>query len=373
MTIISYMTDVSFAIGAIRELPSLAARHRIVRPFIITDQGVAAAGLTGMASAGLGHCATFDATPANPTESAVELAVSAFKRASADGIIAIGGGSVIDLAKAVALAATHSGPLSGYAAIANGAERITAAVAPVIAVPTTSGSGSEVGRATLIVLKDRRKVAFISTHLLPRCAICDPVLTMSMPPSLTAGSGMDAIAHCIETLLSPRINPPAEAIALDGLQRAAANVERAVQFPSDMPARSEMMMASFEAGLCFQKGLGAVHALSHPLGALEAPVLHHGTVNGVLLPAVLRFNEKLCSEKYDRIRAALQLAPQLDLADRLAEMQRKLGLPTRLRDLGVGRESLRHVAREAMHDLSHGTNPRTASEDDYLNMLDESF
>lgn len=373
MTIISYMTDVLFAIGAIRELPSLAVRHRIVRPFIITDQGVAAAGLTKMASAGLGPCPMFDATPANPTELAVDLAVSAFKGASADGIIAIGGGSVIDLAKAVALAATHSGPLSDYAAIANGGERITAAVVPVIAVPTTSGSGSEVGRAALIVLRDRRKVAFISTHLLPRCAICDPALTMSMPALLTAGSGMDAIAHCIETLLSPRINPPAEAVALDGLQRAVLNIERAVQFPSDRLARSEMMMASLEGGLCFQKGLGAVHALSHALCALEAPVLHHGTINGVLLPAVLRFNEQICSEKYDRIRTALHLAPELNLADRLAEMQDKVGLPTRLRDLSISRESLRNVAREAMHDLSHGTNPRTANEEDYLNILDESF
>lgn len=373
MTVISYLTDVLFDIGAIRELPSVAARHRIRRPFVITDQGVAAAGLIEMATAGLGHCPIFDATPPNPTEAAVDLAVAAFKRAAADGIIAIGGGSVIDLAKATALAATHSGPLSDYAAIADGGERITAATAPVIAVPTTSGSGSEVGRAALIVLRDRRKVAIISPHLLPRCAICDPALTISMPPSLTAGSGMDAVAHCIETLLSPRVNPPAEAIALDGLQRAVSNIERAVQVPSDRLARREMMMASLEGGLCFQKGLGAVHALSHALGALETPILHHGTVNGVLLPAVLRFNEEACSEKYHRIRSALRLAPGLDLADRLAELQRGVGLPTRLRDLGVSRESLRSVARQAMHDHSHGTNPRTANEDDYLGILNESF
>ncbi len=373
MTVISYMTDVLFDIGAIRELPSLVARHRIRRPFIVTDRGVVAAGLSERAMAGLGHCPTFDATPPNPTESAVDLAVAVFKEAGADGIIAIGGGSVIDLAKAVALAATHRGPLSGYAAITNGGERITAAVAPVIAVPTTSGSGSEVGRAALIVLRDRRKVAIISPHLLPRCAICDPALTLSLPPLLTAGTGMDAIAHCIETLISPRVNPPAEAIALDGLQRAVSNIERAIQNPSDRLARSEMMMASLEGGLCFQKGLGAVHALSHALCALETPVLHHGTINGVLLPAVLRFDEKICSEKYDRIRSALRLAPALDLAERLAELQRRVGLPTRLRHLDVSHESLQNVAREAMHDLSHGTNPRTANEDDYLRILNESF
>jgi 4-hydroxybutyrate dehydrogenase len=372
MTVISYMTDVLFDVDAISELPSVAARHRISRPFIVTDQGVAAAGLIEKATSGLRQCPIFDATPPNPTESAVDLAAAAFKAASADGIIAIGGGSVIDLAKAVALAATHSGPLADYAAVAGGAERITAAVAPLIAVPTTSGSGSEVGRASLLVLRDSRKVAIISPHLLPRCAICDPALTTSMPPSLTAGTGMDAIAHCIETFLSPRVNPPAEAIALDGLGRAVSHIERAVRVPSDTLARSEMMMAALEGGLCFQKGLGAVHALSHALCA-EAPLLHHGTLNGVFLPAVLRFNETACLEKYDRIRSALRLGAEADLAGALAKMHRSLGLPTRLRDLGVSRGTFPNVARGAMHDLSHATNPRTASEDDYVRILEESF
>ena len=372
MTFISYMTDVVFDVGAIGEIPSVVARHRMGRPFIVTDRGIAAAGLIEMATAALGHCPTFDATPPNPTESAVELAAVAFKDASADGIIAIGGGSVIDLAKAVALSATHSGFLADYAVVSRGAERITAGVAPDNAVPTTSGSGSEVGRASLIVLRDRRKVAIISAHLLPRCAICDPALTASMPPSLTAGTGMDAIAHCIEAFLSPRINPPADAIALDGLERAVSTIERAVAAPSDMIARSEMMMAALEGGLCFQKGLGAVHALSHALCA-EAPLLHHGTLNSILLPAVLRFNETMCLDKYDRIRSALRLASRVDLADAVAKLQGSLGLPARLRDLGVNRECFANVAHGAMHDLSHATNPRTTSEDDYVRILEESF
>ena len=366
------MTDVLFEIGAISELPSVVARHGIRLPLIVTDQGVTTAGLIEKATSGLGRCPIFDATPSNPTQAAVELAVAAFNAASADGIVAVGGGSVIDLAKAVALAATHSGSLAEYAAIVGGAERITAAVAPVIAVPTTSGSGSEVGRASLIILEDRRKVAIISPHLLPRCAICDPTLTMSMPPSLTAGSGMDAIAHCIETFLSPRVNPPAEAIALDGLKRAISQIKRAVRVPSDTFARSEMMMAALEGGLCFQKGLGAVHALSHALCA-DAPFLHHGTLNGILLPAVLRFNGTTCLPKYDRIRLALRIDAKADLADVLANSHRSLGLPARLRDLGVIRDRFPKVAREAMNDLSHGTNPRTASEKDYLGILEESY
>jgi alcohol dehydrogenase class IV len=269
--------------------------------------------------------------------------------------------------------AAHPGALPDYAAIVNGGERITNAVAPVIAIPTTSGSGSEVGRAALIVTKDRRKLAIISPHLLPRCAICDPGLTVSMPPMLTAGTGMDAIAHCIETLLSPRFNPPAEAIALDGLQRGFFNIERAVQCPSDMQARAEMMMASLEGGLCFQKGLGAVHALSHALGALETPVLHHGTLNGILLPAIVRFNEPVCSEKYARIRSALRLANERDLADVLKQLQRRIGLPTGLGELGVDRDILPRLARAAMQDLSHATNPRTAAEQDYFSLLSESL
>jgi alcohol dehydrogenase class IV len=357
----------------LRELRSLLGRHRIARPFIITDRGVLAAGLAQTISDSVGLAPMFDQTPPNPTEEAVHLAVSAFKAASADGIIALGGGSVIDLAKAVALLATHAGALSDYVAIANGGERITNAVAPLIAIPTTSGSGSEVGRAALIVTRDRRKLAIISPHLLPRCTICDPALTVSMPPSLTAGTGMDALAHCIETFLSPRINPPADAIALDGLQRAFFNIMPAVQSPADMHARSEMMMASLEGGLCFQKGLGAVHALSHVLGSLEAPVLHHGTLNGILLPAVLRFNEQACAEKYARIRSALRLSERHDLADVTADLQRKIGLPTRLGELGVGRDILPRLAGEAMHDLSHATNPRTATADDYLHLLSDSF
>jgi alcohol dehydrogenase class IV len=269
MTPISYMTDAVFGVGTVRELPGILERFRISSPFIVTDRGVVAAGLSKAVTHHIGDAPMFDETPANPTEKAVGLAISAFKAASADGIIALGGGSVIDLAKALALLATHPGSLSDYVAVANGGERITSAVAPLVAIPTTSGSGSEVGRAALIVTNERRKLALISPHLLPRCAICDPELTVSMPPSLTAGSGMDAIAHCIETLLSPRFNPPAEAIALDGLRRAFLNIDRAMQCPSDMQARSEMMMASLEGGLCFQKGLGVVHALSHALGTTQ--------------------------------------------------------------------------------------------------------
>ncbi len=195
------------------------------------------------------------------------------------------------MAKAVALLVAHPPPLAQYAMVEGGVARITPAVAPLIAIPTTAGTGSEVGRGGLITLADGRKLGLVSPHLIPKVAICDPELTLGLPPLLTAATGMDALAHCLETFLSPRVNPPAEAIALDGLGRAARHIERAVSDGADREARWQMMTASMEGAMAFQKGLGAVHAMSHPMGALREPSLHHGTLNAVVLPAVLRFNE----------------------------------------------------------------------------------
>ncbi len=204
----------------------------------------------------------------------------------------------------MALRATHAGQLAEYALIEGGAGRI-GPVAPLIAVPTTAGTGSEVGRAALITLRDGRKLALISGHLIPARAICDPELTLGLPPLLTAATGMDALTHCIETFLSPRYNPPADAIALDGAGRAMRFLPRAVAEGGDREARAEMMMAALQGGLTFQKGLGAVHGLSHALGAIPDPVLHHGTLNAVILPAVLRFNAPAAAAKYPRLARAM--------------------------------------------------------------------
>jgi 4-hydroxybutyrate dehydrogenase len=370
---ISYMTDVIFGQGAVRELPAQAEKLEIRRPLVVTDRGLVAAGVVERVIGHIKSVSLFDRTLPNPAEAAVEQAAAQYSAEQCDGIIAVGGGSAIDLAKAAALRVTHPGPLPAYAAVENGQGRITSAIAPLIAVPTTSGSGSEVGRASLIVLNDGRKIAIISKHLLPKIAICDPELTRSLPPLLAAGCAMDAIAHCIEALLSPRFNPPADAIALDGLARAVSNVERAVHDPADDTACSEMMMASLQAGLCFQKGLGAVHALSHALGALQEPVLHHGTLNGVFLPAVLRFNEIDCTTALSRIRVALTIPETSGLDAFFARLQARLQLPCRLRDLGVCEAMLPGAAKAALQDLNHETNPRRATEADYAVLLQESF
>src|SRR5690606_24976358 len=216
-------------------------------------------------------------TPPNPTESAVKAALAQYREAGCDGIIALGGGSPIDLAKGVALLATHEGELEQYAVIYGRLDRITAKVAPLIAIPTTAGTGAEVGRAALLTLDDGRKLGIISPHLIPKRAICDPELTLGLPPMLTAATGLDALSHCIETYCSPRFNPPAEAIALDGAGRIWRNLAVAFENGRNLDARSEMLMGAVMGGLSFQKGLGAVHSLSHALGGLKDVSLHHGT------------------------------------------------------------------------------------------------
>lgn len=376
MATISYLTTAQFDFGAIRMVTAECGRLGITRPLIVTDIGIRASGLLDRLreamAAPLGF-EVFDGTPPNPTEAATLAALARYREAKADGIIAMGGGSSIDLGKAVALMATHEGPMVRYAAVEGGAARITSAVAPLIAIPTTSGTGSEVGRGSVIVLNDGRKLGFLSPHLLPKVALCDPELTLGLPPMLTAATGMDAMAHCIETFLSPLVNPPAEAIALDGLAKSAACIERATRNGQDRDARWNMMMAAMEGALAFQKGLGAVHALSHPLGALKDLKLHHGTLNAVLLPPVIRFNAAHVGNKLAKVAEVMGLAPGADVAQAITELNARLGLPAGLRSMGVAREALAGIAEAAPKDHCHGTNPRVASVADYLQILETSW
>jgi alcohol dehydrogenase class IV len=376
MALITYLTTVKFGFGEIAGIEADLAGLGVAKPLIVTDKGIVAAGLLASIAAHaplLASAPVFDGTPTNPTEAATRAALAVYKQHGCDGLVAIGGGSPIDLAKAVALLATHDGELASYAAILGGIPKITAAVAPVIAVPTTSGTGSEVGRAALVTLDDGRKLGFISPYLIPKLAICDPELTLGLPAWLTAATGMDAVTHCIETYLSPRENPPAEAIALDGLKRAVAFIERAVKDGSDREARKEMMMAALQGGLTFQKGLGAVHALSHPLGGLKEISLHHGTLNAVLLPAVLRFNEPAATAKYAAIRSTLGLPADADLAAWVADLVKRLGMPGSLSQMGLSREVFPAIAEAATKDHSSATNPREAKAADYQAMLEASF
>jgi 4-hydroxybutyrate dehydrogenase len=378
MSLINYITQIQFESGAVRLLKEECERIGIRRPLVVTDKGVAAAGIVDIVLDALADTpvTVFDGTPPNPNEAAVREAVAAYRQGACDGIVAVGGGSSIDLAKGVAVCATHDGPLQSFAVIEGGAARITAKTAPVIAVPTTAGTGSEVGRGAILILDDGRKVGVISPYVVPKVAICDPELTLGLPPVLTAATGMDAIAHCLETFMAPAFNPPADGIALDGLWRGWQHIERATRHPDDRVARMNMMSASMQGALAFQKGLGCVHSLSHSLGGIN-PRLHHGTLNAIFLPAVIEFNKESASvrdeNKLERMAKAMGVGSGSEVTYALRAMTKRLGLPTGLAELGVTREMFPQIIKGALKDHSHKTNPRVASEDDYRAMLEASL
>nr|WP_312377665.1 iron-containing alcohol dehydrogenase [Delftia acidovorans] len=378
MAFINYVTQIQFDFGAVRLLRQECERVGITRPLIVTDQGVKAAGVLQKALDAVGGMphAVFDQTPANPTEAAVRAAAAIYQEQRCDGLIAVGGGSAIDCAKGVAIAATHEGPLSHYATIEGGSPRISERVAPLIAVPTTSGTGSEVARGAIIIVDDHRKLGFHSWHLVPRAAICDPELTYGLPAMLTAATGMDAIAHCMETFMAAAFNPPADGIALDGLTRGWAHIERATRNGQDAEARRQLMSASMQGAMAFQKGLGCVHSLSHSLGGVN-PRLHHGTLNAMFLPAVVRFNAEAESvraeQRLQRMAHAMGLDSGSDIPEAIRDMNARLGLPTGLAAMGVERAQFAAVIGGALKDHCHGTNPRLASADDYEQMLATSL
>jgi 4-hydroxybutyrate dehydrogenase len=382
MAFIYYITQVHLDFGSVSLLPAECARMGSQRPLIVTDAGVRAAGVLALAEAALGDLphAVFDATPSNPTEAAVRAATAAYKAAGCDGLIAVGGGSSIDLAKGVAIAATHDGPLKNYATIEGGSPRISDRVAPLIAVPTTAGTGSEVARGAILIVDDGRKLGFHSWHIVPKTALLDPALTLGLPPMLTAATGMDAIAHCMETFMAPAVNPPADGIALDGLARGWAHVERATRDGSDRDARWNMMSASMQGAMAFQKGLGCVHSLSHSLGGVN-PRLHHGTLNAVFLPAVIQFNAPAESiqreQRLQRMAHAVGIgscdAMGSELAEALRTLNGRLGLPGGLAAMGVTPDLFERVIDGAMADHCHKTNPRLATRDDYRAMLEQSM
>jgi 4-hydroxybutyrate dehydrogenase len=382
MARIHYLTQIDLDPGVVRLLPAECERTGIKRPLVVTDAGVRAAGVLQQALDALGSLphAVFDGTPSNPTEAAIRAAVEIYRAEGCDGLVAVGGGSAIDLAKGLAIAATHDGPLATYATIEGGSAKITDRVPPLIAVPTTAGTGSEVARGAIVIVDDGRKLGFHSWHLMPKAALLDPELTLGLPPGLTAATGMDAIAHCMETFMAPAVNPPADGIALDGLARGWAHIERATRDGHDREARWHMLSASMQGAMAFQKGLGCVHSLSHSLGGVN-PRLHHGTLNAVFLPAVVRFNAAApilqAEQRLQRMAHAMGL-PGCDslgteVAVAIAAMNARLGLPSGLRAMGVGEDLFERVIDGAMADHCHKTGPLLATRDDYRRMLEDSL
>jgi alcohol dehydrogenase class IV len=366
MATISYLTRIEFGEGEVNRLNGILAELGVARPLVVTDRGLVATGLVDRVCEIVGPgVAVFADTPPNPTEAAVMNAFEAFRAAGADGVVGLGGGSALDLAKAVRLLSGHPPPLLQYAAVEGGVQRIHAGICPMVAIPTTAGTGSEVGRAAVIVTADGRKLGILSPHMLPSVAICDPELTYGLPPGLTAATGMDAISHCLETFMSPAFNPPAEAIALHGLDCGLGAIEQATADGRDRAARRDMMVSALEGAMAFQKGLGAVHALSHPLGAIPGLTLHHGTLNAVLMPAVLRFNRPAIGGKWYVLRERMGGEPDQVIAD----LNALLGLPSGLAAMGVTEPMMEAVAEAAPKDHCHATTPRKPTVAEYLDIL----
>lgn len=369
MALINYLTKIHLADGVLEDaLGAEVEALGIKRPLLVTDRGLVEAGLVERALSAMPtslDVTTFDDTPSNPTEAAARHAADIYRGEACDGLIGFGGGSSLDLAKAVGILVTHEGPLADYAAIEGGVARIKDVLPPLIAIPTTAGTGSEVGRGTVIILNDGRKLGLLSPYIIPKVAICDPTLTLGLPPLLTAGTGMDALTHCIETYIATAYNPPADGIALDGLRRAAASIERAVDKGTDLAARREMMAAAMNGALAFQKGLGGVHAMSHGLASLKGKDLHHGTLNAVLLPHVLDFNGPAVSHRYDDLALAMGLPPRTDLPGAVHKLSERLGLPARLGIMGIDERAIEAAAPLAEKDHTNGTNPRRAVAADY--------
>lgn len=367
---ITYLTDIYFGSGASAILPDLLSGLGVRRPLLVTDRGLSDLGIPKRI--GLGEAPVYSGVRTNPSEHQVVEAAHRYRVESCDGMVAAGGGSSMDLAKCAGILIGHDKPLASYAIREGGAARITRPIPPVVTVPTTAGSGSEVGRAALVTLCSGDKVGFLSRLLTPSAAVCDPELTLTMPPRLTAGTGMDAISHCVETFCSTRCNPVADAIALDGLERGCRHIGAVFRNGRDTEARKGMMMCALQGGLAFQKGLGAVHSLSHPLGSLDRS-LHHGTLNGLFLPAVLRFNADFCREKFSAMARRLRLDRGSDLPDYFEALNRQLGMPSSLSELGVTREELEPLPAKAASDHCSPTNPRPLDEaacrDLYMSVL----
>jgi len=369
MPLIQYLSRIHFDFGAIDLLSQEISRLGIRRPLLITDKGIASAGLLQRAlDAAQPHkLVLYNETTENPNEASLEACLALWTENACDGVIALGGGSPIDLAKAVALLASHGGSFADYGVKTGGSEQI-GKVAPQIAIPTAAGTGAEVGRACVMTLRNGRKTVAVNLNMVADVVICDPGLTISLPPRLTAATGIDALSHGIETFCSPTVNPPAEAIARDCIARAARWLPVAVEDGSNREARWNMMMAALEGGMVLQKGLGAAHAMANPLGEGG---YHHGTLIGVLLPAVMEFNDAALGEKAKALAGLLggSDGPSVQLRALVA----RLGLPQHLRDLGVPESDLPDIGEKASRDHLSATNPRNVTAEDYRLLLERVF
>lgn len=358
----SYPTAIKFGAGRIKELAEACAAAGITKPLLVTDKGLAGLPVTQgtldiLEAAGLGRGIFSDVDP-NPNEKNLDAGVAAYKAGGHDGVIAFGGGSGLDLGKMVAFMAGQTRPVWDFEDIGDRWTRADAdAIAPIIAVPTTAGTGSEVGRASVITNSEThaKKIIF-HPKVLPSVVICDPELTVGMPKFITAGTGLDAFAHCVEAFSSPHYHPMSQGIAIEGMKLVIENLPRAYADGSDLEARANMMSAAAMGATAFQKGLGAIHALSHPVGAIFGT--HHGTTNAVCMPAVLRFNASVISSRFDQVAGYLGIEGGFaGFQDFVQEFNDSFDIPRKLSDMGVSADRLDDLVAGAVIDPSCGGNP----------------
>ncbi|HLS18502.1 MAG TPA: iron-containing alcohol dehydrogenase [Paracoccaceae bacterium] len=374
----SYPTAVRFGAGRISELPEACKAAGISRPLLVTDKPLADLPITAqvldiMEGAGLGR-AIFTEVDPNPNEKNLEAGLEVYREGNHDGVIAFGGGSPLDLGKLIAFMVGQKRPVWDFEDIGDWWTRADAdAIAPIIAVPTTAGTGSEVGRAGVLTNSEThiKKIIF-HPKLLPAVTICDPELTIGMPPAITAGTGMDAFAHCLEAYSTPNFHPMSHGIALEGLRLVNEYLPRAYRDGSDIEARAQMMAAAAMGAVAFQKGLGAIHSLSHPIGAHYGK--HHGTTNAVLMPMVLKFNREAIEERIARAAAYLGIEGGFDgFYDRVLELRSELGIPANLTEFGIPKENLGQLAQEALDDPSTGSNPVKLTLESTRKLLESCF
>jgi len=371
----SFPTTVVFGNGAIATLGDHIKRIGATRALVVCDPGVVKAGIAErvkkvLEGAGI-PALVFDHVDPNPIEPNVVEGVAAFKAHQADVIVSVGGGSPLDVGKLVALKVTHDRPLNEYDDATGGDRFITSNIPPIINVPTTAGTGSEVGRSGVVTLKATgRKTVIFSPFLMAKAAILDPELTVSMPPRVTAATGFDALTHCIEAYLSLGDHPMADGIALSGIELCAKHLPRAVEAGADLVARGAMMKAAMMGAVAFQKGLGVCHSLAHPLSSEKN--LHHGLANALCLPAVCDFNNAAVPDRIERVRRLVDVNAT-SLSNALRAMREKIGLPNGLSAEGVTKADIPKLADKAMEDACKGLNPRPVTRDDIVKLYELSL
>ena len=371
----SYPTAIRFGAGRIAELAEACGEAGISRPLLVTDRGLAGLPITARAldclvAAGLEHALFAEVDP-NPNEVNLEAGIAAYSEGGHDGVIAFGGGSGIDLGKMVAFMAGQSRPVWDFEDIGDWWTRADAdAIAPIIAVPTTAGTGSEVGRASVITnSQTQSKKIIFHPKVLPRIVIADPELTVGMPDFITAGTGLDAFAHCVEAFSSPHYHPMSQGIALEGMRLVIDNLPRAYDAPDDIEARAHMMSAAAMGATAFQKGLGAIHAMSHPVGAVFNT--HHGTTNAVCMPAVLALNAPVIRDRFDRAAPYLGIEGGFEgFCDFVQAFNDRFGIPRRLGEMGVSAARMEDLVAMALKDPSCGGNPVPLTADNLRSLFE---